>query len=81
VIEMKDIEKRLEAVCRQVGALWEREKEEGRYLLWKGGKFAELCVHPISGDGYEFDLFGVATEVVSSDSWREIRKQIVEFFS
>jgi hypothetical protein len=26
---MKDIEKRLEAVCRQVGALWERGRRRG----------------------------------------------------
>jgi hypothetical protein len=78
---MKDIEKRLEAVCRQVGALWEQGKEEGHYLLWKGEKFAELAAHRVAGNGYEFDLFGVATEVASSDSWREIRKLIVEFFS
>jgi len=78
---MKEIEKRLESVCRQVGAFWERGKEEGHYLLWKGGKFAELAAHPVVGGGYEFDLFGVTSEVASSDSWREIRKLIVEFFS
>jgi hypothetical protein len=78
---MKDIEKRLEAVCRQVGAFWEQGEDEGRYILWKGEKFAELAAHPVVGDGYEFDLFRVATEVASSDSWREIRKLIVEYFS
>jgi hypothetical protein len=78
---MKDIEKRLEAVCRQVGALWEEGKDEGCYILWKGRKFAQLAVHRVVGGGYEFDLFGVGEGVVSSDSWREIRKLIVEFFS
>jgi hypothetical protein len=56
-------------------------EEEGRYILWKGEKFAELAVHRVVGDGYEFDLFRPKTEVASSDSWREIRKLIVEFFS
>jgi hypothetical protein len=78
---MKEIEKRLETVCHQVGAFWEQGKKEGHYLLWKSGKFAELAVHRVVGDGYEFDLFGVASEVASSDNWREIRKLIVEFFS
>jgi hypothetical protein len=78
---MKDIEKRLETACRQVGAFWERGNEEGHYLLWKGGKFAELAVHRVVGDGYEFDLFREGEEVASSDSWREIRELIVEYFS
>jgi hypothetical protein len=78
---MKDIEKRLEAVCRQVGAFWDEGEDEGRYILWQGERFVELSVHRVVGDGYEFDLFGVGEGVVSSDSWREIRKLIVEFFS
>jgi hypothetical protein len=78
---MKDIEKRLEAVCRQVGAFWDEGEDEGRYILWKDEKLAELAVHRVVGDGYEFDLFRAGEEVASSDSWREIRKLIVEFFS
>jgi hypothetical protein len=78
---MKDIEKRLEAVCRQVGAFWDEGEDEGRYIIWRGEKFAELAVHRVVGGGYEFDLFRAGEEVASSDSWREIRKLIVEFFS
>jgi hypothetical protein len=37
---MKDIEKRLESVCRQVGAFW----DEGRYILWKGESSQNLSI-------------------------------------
>jgi hypothetical protein len=75
---MKDIEKRLESVCRQVGAFW--DGGDGRYFLWKGEKMSELWVERDDDGSYTYDLLGVDTEVITSSNWREIRKRIVEFF-
>jgi hypothetical protein len=72
------IEQKLEVACRRIGAFWDKGNE-GRYLIWKGDKFAELFVHPVRGGGYEFDLF-TPTGLYSSDDWREIRKQIIVYF-